>query len=292
MDRLGIRLTLLMPPPQPSDRPIVYDCDALRFVRRDHADRFRLLGGGASLNSMIQDTAPDDVTERVKQRFRARAEEVIACGIVGFGEITAHHMSLARMGSRHPYERAQADHPLLLQLADIAAEKDMPIDLHLDMVPTDMPLPDRPIFNSTNPRNLKANLAAFERLLEHNSRARIIWAHAGSDPLLTRTIQVQRDLLARHPNLYMSLRPARGGPPPAIMLNGAGQLKPDWLALLQEFPDRFVMGSDQFHPPYGAARRTPQATIENLPKVLEQLPPALARAISYENPQRLYRLDR
>ena len=82
-----------------------------------------------------------------------------------------------------------------------------------------MPRPDRPGFNPSNPAVFKENLNAFERLLAHNRKARIIWAHADTDPLLTRTPELQRELLARHPNLYMSLRPGPGGPHPVFVLD-------------------------------------------------------------------------
>jgi predicted TIM-barrel fold metal-dependent hydrolase len=292
MDRLGVRLSILLPPPQVASLRVVYDCDALQFAVRRQPGRIALVAGGGTLNPMIQSTAADGVTEDAKRRFRALAEEAAACGAKGFGEIAAHHISHGRMGAQHPYEWVPPDHPLLLLLADIAAEKGLPIDLHLDLVPADMPRPDRPAFNPSNPAVFKENLAAFERLLAHNRKARIIWAHAGTDPLQTRTPQIQRELLGRHANLFMSLRPGPGGPHPTFALDPQGALKPEWLALLRDFPDRFVLGSDQFHPPFASARRTPAEGYDNLRRLIEQLPPALARTIAHENAERLYGLAR
>lgn len=292
MDRLGVRLSILLPPPQVMSLRVVYECDSLQFAVRRHPGRIALVGGGGTLNPMIQDTAPEAVDEGKRQRFRALAEKVLACGVKGFGEITAHHISHGRMGAQHPYEWVPPDHPLLLLLADIAAEKGLPIDLHLDLVPQDMPRPDRPAFNPSNPAVFRENLAGFERLLAHNRTARIVWAHAGSEHLLTRTPQIQRELLARHPNLHMSLRPGPGGPHPVFALDPQGVLKPEWLALLRDFPDRFVLGSDEFHPPYASARRTPAEGYDNLRRLVEQLPPELARAVAFENAERLYGLAR
>lgn len=290
MDRLGVRLSVLLPPPQVAELRVVYECDDLQFAARKHPGRIALVGGGGTLNPMIQSTAPDAVTEEKKQRFRALAEKALACGAKGFGEIAAHHISHGRMGAQHPYEWVPPDHPLLLLLADLAAERNLPIDLHLDLVPADMPRPERPGFNPSNPAVFKENQAGFERLLAHNRKARIVWAHAGTDPLLTRTPELQRELLARHPNLHMSLRPGPGGPHPTFALDPRGTLKPAWLALLRDFPDRFMLGSDQFHPPYAAARRTPAEGYDNLRRLVEQLPPDLARAIAHENAERLYGL--
>lgn len=290
MDRLGVRLSILLPPPQVAELRVVYECDALLFAARRHPGRIVLAGGGGTLNPMIQSTPPEAVTEDAMRRFRALAEQALACGAKGFGEIAAHHISHGRMGAQHPYEWVPPDHPLLLLLADIAAQKKLPIDLHLDLVPADMPKPDRSSFNPSNPAVFKENLAAFERFLAHNRKANIIWAHAGTDPLLTRTPQIQRELLGRHPNLHMSLRPGPGGPHPVFALDPQGTLKPAWLALLRDFPDRFVLGSDQFHPPYAAARRTPAEGYDNLRRLIGQLPAELARAIAHENAERLYGL--
>lgn len=290
MDRVGIRMSVIEPPPLVKSVRIQYDCDALRFLVKDHPDRFRI-NGGARLNIVIHDTEPDEVTDRVKARFREAANEELACGIVGFGEIAAHHLSLKQMGDRHPYEWTPPDHPLLLLLADIAAEKGIPIDLHLDLVPEDMPLPPRPLFNPSNPPTLKANKAAFERLLDHNKGAKIIWAHAGSDPLLTKTPKVLRELMSRHPNLYASIRAGRrGAPPPAIIFGPGLRIKPPWIALLRDFPDRFLLGSDHFHPPSAGSPRNRREKLDDLMRIVDQLPPDLARAIGYENAWRLFKL--
>ena len=72
----------------------------------------------------------------MQKKFKERAEELLREGVVGFGEMTAEHFD----GST-PYQYAPADHPLYLMLADIAAEHDVPIDLHMEAVPQDMPLP-------------------------------------------------------------------------------------------------------------------------------------------------------
>lgn len=291
MDRLGVRMTLLMPPPQAKDNRAFYDIDELKFAAERYPGRFLLVAGGGTLNPTILRTAPAAVDESTKKRFREQAERLLAQGAVGFGEITAHHLSLPVMGPMHRYSVAPADHPLLLLLADIAAERNVPIDLHFDAVPEPMPLPAPIAQNPANPRTLDANLDAFERLLAHNRNAKIIWAHAGSDPLRTRTPALCRELLARHPNLYMSLRGGgRAVPHPSFALDEDGRLKPAWIRLIADFPDRFVLGSDRFHT--ASAPRTPvlAQTLPNLRRLVDQLPPALARRVAVDNVERLYGL--
>lgn len=290
MDQNGIQRIVLMSPPQAPGARRAYDVDSMRSVAEKYPARVSLAGGGGSLNAIIQQTPPDAVTDEVKQRFRAQAEQLAGSGIVGFGEITVHHLSLRNMGPQHPYEWSPPDHPLMLVLADIAASKGIPIDLHMDLVPEDMDLPPRPIFNPMNPSRLKANLAGFERLLDHNPAAKIIWAHAGTDPLGTRVPQVQRELLKKHGNLYMSVRLGRGGPAPMFALDDEMKLKPAWLALFADYPERFVLGSDFFHSAGGRQRGPGDEALKSFSVLLEQLPPELAAAIGYRNAEKLFRL--
>lgn len=291
MDQFGIRRIIIMPPPMAPGMPGVYDIESYGFAKQAYAGRILPGGGGGSLNAMIHASAPDSVTDDVKKVFRTRAEQIVAAGAVAFGEIALHHLSLRLMGPQHPYEWTPADHPLLMLLADIAAEENIPMDLHMDLVPEDMNLPDRPALNPTNPALLKANMAAFERLLAHNRGAKIVWAHAGTDPLGTRTPQIQRELLSRNPNLFMSLRLGGIGPAPFFALGPDKKLKPLWLALLSDFPDRFVIGADFFHFPGTGSQRGPgEETLENYRATLAQMPPELAKAIAHGNAEKIYRL--
>ena len=291
MDQYGIRRAIIMPPPMVAGMPGAYDIESYAFAGQAYAGRILPGGGGGSLNAMIQTSAPDKVTDDDKKAFRKRAEEIVAAGAVAFGEIALHHLSLRLMGPQHPYEWTPPDHPLLMLLADIAAGNNIPMDLHLDLVPEDMNVPDRPVFNSTNPALLKANMAAFERLLAHNRGARIVWAHAGTDPLGTRTPQIQRELLSRNPNLFMSLRLGGAAPPPIFALGPDKKLKPFWLALFRDFPDRFVIGTDFFHTSgSGPQRGAGEETLENYRATLAQMPPELAEAIARGNAEKIYRL--
>ncbi|MBI2437986.1 MAG: hypothetical protein HYV36_04135 [Lentisphaerae bacterium] len=79
-----------------------------------------------------------------------------------------------------------------------------------------------------------------------------------------------------------------------------GQLKPDWLRLLEDFPDRFVLGADQFllspetksrgKGPAVAFGRKAFVVLERTRAFLSQLPQDLARKIAYENAITLYNL--
>ncbi|MSQ70217.1 MAG: hypothetical protein EXR27_02860 [Betaproteobacteria bacterium] len=294
MAQSGIARMIVMPPPMTAAVPYPFDMEELRDAIRERGSRFAFLAGGGSLNAMIQGAAGvETVSAELRERFERRAMEILGAGALGFGEITAHHLSLQ---PGHPYERVAADHPLLRLLADITARHDAVIELHFDVVAEDMAMPAG-LAGPPNPERLAANLPELERLLAHNRGARIVWAHAGSDILGHWTIELSRRLLKDHPNLYMSLRMAPGRQPQNHPLTPMGEVKPPWLALLGEFPERFVIGGDQFFVPPGT-RGGPAATFaqrasimrERTRRFLAVLPGPLARRIGYENPMRIYRI--
>jgi predicted TIM-barrel fold metal-dependent hydrolase len=265
----------------PKDR---FDSELLLAAIKKYPGEFGVLGGGGTLNAIIQQAVESgDAGPAVQAKFKQRAEEIILQGALGFGEMTAEHFPTST-----PYQYAPADHPLFLMLADIAAEHNVPIDLHMEAVPQDMPLPSH-LKSPPNPPRLHANIANFERLLAHNPRAKIIWDHAGWDNTGYRTPELCRRLLQAHANLYMELKldaqDTEMNPP---LANGAtGPLKPDWLKLLQDFPDRFIIGSDQHYPmPKQAGTQRWQEIV----LLFNQLPPDLRRKIGTENAARIYNL--
>lgn len=294
MDESGMRLSVVMPSPQISNPP-PYDCPDFLYAIRDQPKRIAYLCGGGTLNSMLQNLRDGKVSDDDRASFEKKAEELLATGAAGFGEIAAHHYSLT---SGHPYESVPADHPLLLLLADIAARHDVVIDLHFDPVVHDVEQLPPKLAAGNNPAPQIANLAAFERLLDHNPKAKIVWAHAGSDFLGQWTPELSRRLLQRHPNLYMSLR-VGGGVPRNRLLDDDHQISPGWLAVLSEFPDRFVIGGDQFIASAQLREGGPGAVFAEhaaqrrkaTKAFLAKLPPELARKIAYENAVRLYRLS-
>jgi predicted TIM-barrel fold metal-dependent hydrolase len=218
----------------------------------------------------------------VLRRFQQQAQAIADAGAAAFGELAAEHFSF-HVGT-HPYESVRPDHPLFLALADIAAQDNMPIELHMEAVPRDMPFPDAKLAGPPNPANIKENIAAFERLLAHNPKARIVWVHAGWDLTGERTVALMRALMQRHPNLYMSVKSDPAGTPLTAPFFPGGGLKPVWLAMLRAFPDRFVVGSDQFYSDPVIIRTRRARAFVNF------LPADLVRQITTENVRRIYRL--
>ncbi len=264
--------------PETFDRPDASDAEVLLPIVKKYPGKLAVLGGGGSLNPMImKSVATGDAGPDVQKKFKERAEELVREGVAGFGEMSAEHFDGAT-----PYEYAPTDHPLYLLLADIAAEHNIPIDIHMEAVPEAMPLPTG-LKSPPNPPDLHANIAAFERLLAHNLRAKIIWAHAGSDGTGFRTPDLCRRLLRAHPNLYMEIKadPLNHGKNYPL---ADGKITPEWLKLFEDFPNRFVIGSDQHYPePKGQQQRWQEAVL-----LLNQLPADLRRKIGTENVAHIY----
>lgn len=277
--RQNAAMIFLQIPPDTFDHPGHYDAEVILAAVKKYPDQIRVLGGGGSLNAMIiQSVATGDSGPAVKNKFKERAEELLSEGVIGFGEMTAEHFD-----GLTPYQYAPPNHPLYYLLADIAAEHGVPIVLHMEAVPENMPLPPG-LSSPPNPRQIHSNISGFERLLQHNPRANIIWAHAGADGTGYRTPDLCRRLLATHPNLYMEIKADPLAKGMTYPLDPAGKLKPEWLKLFTDFPDRFIIGSDQHYPePKGSEQRWQEVVL-----LFNQLPSDLRKKIGTENIAHIY----
>ncbi|MBI4182886.1 MAG: amidohydrolase family protein [Proteobacteria bacterium] len=289
MDALGIRKMLLMPPPFPPGFRHAYDAEDFLPLIRKRPDRFGFLAGGGTLNPMIHQAARagGEVDEALRRRFEERAEELVRMGALGFGEMTALHFSFDP--ATHPFLAAPPDHPLFLLLADIAARRDVAIDLHMEAVREAMPLPEG-FVSPPNPRTVAPTIPAFERLLAHNPKARIVWAHAGWDNTGDWTTALSRELLARHPNLFMSIKISPESRPEHRPLRRGEGIAQEWLEMIAAFPDRFVIGTDQFFASPRAPRQIGPTRVGETARFLSLLPPELARKVGSENPRRIYKI--
>lgn len=146
-------------------------------------------------------------------------------------------------------------------------------------------------------------LDALERMLERHPRARVVVAHFGQirHPARQRRFgpTLVRRLLAAYPNLYYDLAT---GPPnrryacnravfdTVIWRQSAGRqtdtLKPEYKAILTDFSDRFVVGTD-----YGGGRaplpRFLRQKVANVRLILHDLPDRARHNIGYRNAWRL-----
>jgi predicted TIM-barrel fold metal-dependent hydrolase len=133
-----------------------------------------------------------------------------------------------------PTVSVPADAPVWLQLVDLSARYHVPISFHF--VPDD----------------ITAN-AAFERMLNHNKDAVLIWSHLGFNnmPLVSATLN---DFLLRYPNLYFDTAGIQNmqNPLPQSNSNWArladqsnnGRLKEEWKKFFETWNSRILFGSD------------------------------------------------
>lgn len=156
------------------------------------------------------------------------------------------------------------DGPVVLRIFDVVARHKAVVSIHADY----------------------PWAAEVERGAAHNRSANIIWAHVGdASPALA------RDVLRRNPNLYADVSCRHPFWKRAVpiaeqsLTDDAGVLKPEWKALLEELPDRFLFGSDVGGP--SERHRDLEKIVAYYRSVLGQLSPPTAAKIGYQNARRL-----
>ncbi|MGD9867052.1 MAG: amidohydrolase family protein [Hyphomicrobiales bacterium] len=296
MNRYGIAHAIVMSPPRSPGIKSNQEYPDFNPTLAPHGDRFSFMAGGGSLNPAIHAIAgAAKVDAKTRADFAHTARRAVAEGAAGFGEMGSLHVSLSR---DHGYTFAPADHPLMLELADIAAELDVPIDLHMDAVAAPRKLPGALAANPKNPKTLPATLDGLERLLAHNRKARIVWAHGGTDHTGDFSAKTVGEFMDRHPNLYMSLKVTGAQGQTFNKLYNGGTLDPGWSVLLNRHPDRFVIGSDSFFAdpahkgggPLAEFSRMAERRLQATRQFMALLPPGLARRIGHENAAAIYRM--
>jgi len=125
---------------------------------------------------------------------------------------------------------------------------------------------------------------ALDRALAAHRKATLVLAHAGEGP--PRRVE---GLLTRNPNLVVDLSGMHFQRKPALA-SETGPLDPAWKALIEAFPDRFLMGVDVWAP-----RLFEPAMLDRLftwtRRVLGELRPDVAERVAYRNAAALFRVE-
>ena len=149
-------------------------------------------------------------------------------------------------------------------------------EFHLYGADADLPVPKRMVALAKAHKlvlHAHSDADAIERMFAQDPEARMLWAHSGFDPP-----DRVRALLRKHRNLWCDLafRTEHGS---------GGNVPPEWRAAFEEFPDRFMVGTDTFTPErwhfiveHAAWSRA----------WLADLPPALAERIAWRNGEALF----
>jgi len=150
-------------------------------------------------------------------------------------------------------------------------------EFHLYGADADLPVPRRMVALAREHGLLlhaHSDVDCIERLLKQWPEARILWAHSGFD-----RPQAVRDVLRRHPRLWSDLA-FRGD-------HATGsQVDPAWRAAFDEFPSRFMIGTDTFTPERWHYIPTHASYSRGW---LASLPAPLAEAIGWRNAEALVR---
>ena len=148
----------------------------------------------------------------------------------GIGEVITRHDDLTALTAG---ETARANHPALMKVYRLAARHDLPVLLHSNLTSL---REETPIY-----------LGELEDALRSNPDTRFVLAHAGTSggvekrqaPLATLN-EIIRALLERYDNLYVDLSWSVR----EHYLIKDGEPRAAWVALIEDHPDRFVLGSD------------------------------------------------
>jgi len=123
-------------------------------------------------------------------------------------------------------------------------------------------------------------------LLERFRDVDVIWAHGGYTSLF-----LARRMLERHPNLYYELSartwPRHPRSPDYTILGDGAQVWPEWLRLIEQMPERFLVGTDASH----RSAESEAMKFASVQAFLRQLAPSAREPVARGNLLRLVGLS-
>jgi hypothetical protein len=144
----------------------------------------------------------------------------------GVGELLLRHDDLTALTEGEP---ARVNHPALYEVYAFCADKNLPVCLHQNST-------------SVGHHDRFEYLHEMKEALEKFPRTKFIWAHCGCSRRVSHKnyAAMVREMLSSHRNLWVDLS--------WVIYEDAicSQLapKPAWVQLIQEFPERFMLGTD------------------------------------------------
>jgi hypothetical protein len=228
---------------------VVSPKDAAAILRKAGLKRAMVSSSNDEGTQKLAAEAPDIVIP-VLRPYRQRGDLTTWTrdpAIIAYVEERLARYRYAAIGEFHVYG-ADADLPNVRRVVQLADDRKMFLHLHGDA-------------------------EAVDRVFAQNPGARILWAHSGFD----RPERV-REMLRRYKTLWCDLafRSEHGS---------GGKVHPDWRAAFEEFPDRFMVGTDTFTP----ERWFYIVEHANWSRAwLNDLPPDLAERIGWRNGETLF----
>lgn len=177
----------------------------------------------------------------------------------GIGEVFLRHDDLTALTYGDAPRATSTAFSLLL---DLAAAHDLPVIVHSNIGPAWLQQPEY--------------LGEIELAIRAHPSTRVIWAHAGISRriVIPDHTDILRRMLGQCPNLTVDLS--------WVIVEQeiapAGVLDRRWVSLIEEYPRRFVIGSDT-----GAYFEQYKATLQRYYPLLDALKPETARKVARDN---------
>jgi len=196
-------------------------------------------------------------------RLFERAEKLLAAGKArGFGELHVDNARSAGPGNDRFARRVPLDNPVMRRIYTIADRHDAFVQIHLEGTPEAL-----------------TQLAVLAREFP---RATTVLSHC----LPWSRIDALRRLFDEHPNVMCELS-ATGPVHRIARVYDAERVRPEFLALIEDHPDRFMLGTD---PCCGLEHRYDEMIEEARRYLLARLAPDTLEKVAYRNALRLLRL--
>jgi predicted TIM-barrel fold metal-dependent hydrolase len=177
----------------------------------------------------------------------------------GIGEVFLRHDELTAL-TYGPVPRATSN--AFSRLLDLAATRNLSVLVHSDIGPAWL---EQPEF-----------LGEIESAVRTHPNTRVIWAHAGISRriVIDNHTDILRRMLGQYPNLTIDLSWVIF----EQEIAPGGVLDRRWVTLIEEYPNRFVIGSDTvgFFDQY-------KATLQRYYRLLDALKPDTARKVAHDN---------
>ena len=170
----------------------------------------------------------------------------------GIGEISVAHFP----GIGFPEADFSPTSPLMKGIMKLAEKYKVPINIHCEIT----------------------RLQEFSKLLNEFKNVKVIWAHGGYTPYF-----LAKRMLENHPNLYyeLSARTWLNHPRSSdyTIFKNNREIWKQWLDLVEEKPNRFLVGSDASHHSY----KRDETKIKSVQLFLNQLNPKTRNQVASTN---------
>ena len=221
---------------------------AIATLRKAGLKRAVVSSSGDDGTLKLYAEAPDFIIPSLRP-YRSRGEQSSWLqdeSVLAYLEDRLKKHRYAAFGEFHAYG-ADADLPVMRQVVKWASQYKMYLHAHADA-------------------------EAVQRLFAQDPKARVLWAHAGFE-----SPDRVREMLRRYPGLWADLAFRSD---PAI----AGKVPASWRAAFEEFPDRFMLGTDTYTP---ERWHYVEEHADWARRWLSSLPRELAERIAYRNAEAL-----